>query len=273
MSDIHRIQAGDLSLVVEVHGTGQPLVFSHGLTDNRQQGPRLLAPLLDAFRLIAFDQRGHGDSTPVTDPGRYDATEMAADIAAVMDALQVPSAVLAGESMGAATALLFAMHRPERVRKLLLIAPALGDSPNPGREIVKQLGRNLATDQAREDAIAAASLNEWPQAGLSREAMSCIAGYYRSHQPSSMAVACEAVADWVILHSIDELAGLRVPVHILAWDGDPVHPVPLAEAMADALPNARLTVLPSSTILFNDMALAGRTFAEFPAWDSAPPGV
>jgi pimeloyl-ACP methyl ester carboxylesterase len=157
--------------------------------------------------------------------------------------------------------------------RLLLIAPAFGDSPNPGRSAIKQLGRHLSTVQAREDYISSASHGEWKEAGFSPEAMACMAGYYRSHQPASMGVACETVADWKILHSIDELAELQVPVHILAWDGDPVHPVPLAQAMADVVPDARLTVLPTAATLFNDMELAGRTFAEFMACDSASPGV
>jgi 3-oxoadipate enol-lactonase len=263
MSHVLRIRSDDLSLAAETAGAGRPLVFSHGLTDNRQQGRRLLAPLLHAFRLVTFDQRGHGDSTPVTDPARYDASEMTGDLAAVLDALQVPRAVIAGESMGSATALLFALRRPERVEKLLLIAPAFGASPNPGREIIRQLGRRLASAQDREEFIASASQGEWQSAGFSPEAMACMAGYYRSHLPASIRVACETVADWQILHSIDELGGLRVPVYILAWEGDAVHPVELARTMTDAMPDARLTVLPSAVPLFNDMGLAGRTFAEF----------
>jgi 3-oxoadipate enol-lactonase len=273
MSPIYRIQTGDLSLVAETYGAGRPLVFAHGLTDNRQQGRRLLAPLLGAFHLVTFDQRGHGDSTAVTDPARYDSKAMTTDIAAVMDALQIPRSVVGGESMGSATVLLYALRWPERVVRLLLIAPAFGDSPNPGRSTIKQLGHHLSTVQAREDYISSASHGEWKKAGFSPEAMACMAGYYRSHQPASMGVACETVADWKILHSIDDLAELQVPVHILAWDGDPVHPVPLAQAMADAIPDARLTVLPTAATLFNDMELAGRTFAEFMACDSASPGV
>jgi pimeloyl-ACP methyl ester carboxylesterase len=273
MNPIDRIPTSGLSLAAETFGAGHPLVFSHGLTDNRQQGRRLLAPLLGAFRLITFDQRGHGDSTPLTDPALYDSHAMAADIAAVMDALQVPRAVVAGESMGSATALLCALRWPERVEKLLLIAPAFGDSPNPGGNIIKQLGRHLSTAKAREDYISSASHGEWEEAGFSSEAMACMAGYYRSHHPASIGVACETVADWKILHTLDELAELRVPVHILAWDGDPVHPVPLAQAMADVIPAARLTVIPSAVTLFNDMELAGRTFAAFLTWESAPAGV
>jgi 3-oxoadipate enol-lactonase len=261
MSQIHRIQVGNLTLAAETSGEGPALVFSHGLTDNRQQGRRLLAPLLDGFRLIVFDQRGHADSTPLLDPARYVPREMTADIAAVMDSLGVPRAVLAGESMGSATALLFALRWPERVERLLLIAPAFGDSPSPGRDTVRELGRRLATSHGVEHAIASFRQKEWPEAGFSPAAMDCIAGYYRSHDPASIGVACDTVADWVILRRIDELAALRVPTHILAWEGDPVHPVPLAHVMHRAIPGARLTVVPSAATLFNDMELAGRTFA------------
>lgn len=175
--------------------------------------------------------------------------------------------------MGSATALLYALRWPERVEKLLLIAPAFGDAPNPGRDFVKQLGRRLATAESVEETIAAARSGEWKEAGFSPAAIACIASYYRSHQPASMGVACEAVADWVILRNLDELAALRVPVHILAWQGDPVHPVSLAQDMANVIPEARLTIVPSAAVLFNDMELAGRTFAPFLLWDSVAPGV
>ncbi len=156
---------------------------------------------------------------------------------------------------------------------MLLIAPAFADSLNPGRDLIKRLGRRLSTLRAKEGYILSASLGEWKQAGFSPEAMACIAGCPRSHPLVSLGVACETVADWMILHSMDELAILQVPAHILTWDGDPVLPVSLAQAMADTIPDACLTVLPSAAILFDDIAIAGRTFAEFPAWDSAPPGV
>lgn len=210
---------------------------------------------------MGFDQRGHGESTPVTDPARYDPERMTDDIAAVMDALGIEHATLCGESMGSATALLFALRHPERAERLWLVAPALADRPNLGSDYVKWLGGQLSTAQGVEDYIRDAMAGEWQEAGYTPEAMACQAAYFRSFQPASMAAACQAVADWVILKSLDELRAITCPVHIIAWEGDLIHPVPLAQAMVDRLSRARLTVVPSAAAISNDPASVGRTFA------------
>ena len=97
MSELYRIASDGLTLVAETFGAGRPLVFSHGLTNNRQQGNRLMAPLTRSCRMVTFDQRGHGESSPVTDPALYGVDRMAADIAAVMDFLGIERALVAGE--------------------------------------------------------------------------------------------------------------------------------------------------------------------------------
>ena len=196
MNRTYHIPSDGLTLVAETTGEGPPLVFSHGLTNNRLQGHLLLQPLIGAYQLVVFDQRGHGESTPVTDPACYDPEHMTNDIVAVMDALGIGRATLSGESMGSATALLFALHHPERVERLWLVAPALADRPNLGSDYIKGLGRQLSTAQGVEDYIRDAMAGGWQEAGYTPEAMACQAAYFRSFQPASMAVACRAVADW-----------------------------------------------------------------------------
>ena len=112
---IPRFVASDgLLLAAETFGEGKPLVFAPGLTDNRGYIRRQLLPLADRYRIVTYDQRGHGDSTPVTDPALYTPERMAGDMARILDAFDIERAVIGGESMGAATALLFAFTWPER---------------------------------------------------------------------------------------------------------------------------------------------------------------
>ena len=112
MNKMHHVESDGLELAVESFGAGPPLVFAHGLTGTRNNTRDQFAPLADRYRIVIFDQRGHGDSTPVTDPALYDVHRMAYDMAAVMDALGIERAIVGGESMGAATALLFALKWP-----------------------------------------------------------------------------------------------------------------------------------------------------------------
>ena len=135
-----RIPTDGLELAVETFGDGPWLVFAHGLTGYRHGTRRQFAPLADRYRIVIYDQRGHGDSTPVTDPALYDLERMAGDMAAVMDALGIEQAIVGGESMGAATTLRFALRWPQRVRALLLTAPAFSDVPQPCRRSDRQHG-------------------------------------------------------------------------------------------------------------------------------------
>lgn len=256
MDEFYLLASDGLTLAVETFGDGPPLIFAHGLTGSRRHSRRQLAPLADCCRVILFDQRGHGDSAPVTDPTLYDARRMASDIAAILDGLGIARAVVGGESMGAATALLFALRWPQRVEKLLLIGPAFGDSPNPGQEQIRAIGRNLVR-LGVEEFIAQAMIGEWAAMGLSPAAMVEWASVLRSHDPASLAVACETVADWVILPDLSAVAGLDFPVRIIAWENDPVHPLALARRLASALPDAQLVTVPSLANLFNDVEMVG----------------
>ena len=75
-------------------------------------------------RAIAYDARGHGHSGPAATPEAYTYELLAKDLQAVLDRLEIERAVLAGASMGAHTALRFALEHPERVLALGLITPA-----------------------------------------------------------------------------------------------------------------------------------------------------
>lgn len=108
-------------------GEGPTVVLVHGLTASKHDwGP--IAPTLVAagHRVIAVDQRGHGDSTPGT--AGFGSTQLAADLAHVLDELDVDAAALVGHSMGGMTAMAFAIQHPAafaaRVERLVLVATA-----------------------------------------------------------------------------------------------------------------------------------------------------
>jgi pimeloyl-ACP methyl ester carboxylesterase len=256
-----RIRSDGLDLAVETAGEGPPLIFAHGLTSNRHRTLEELAPLSEARTIIAFDQRGHCDSTPVTDPGLYDPNRMAGDLATVLDSFGVGRAIIGGESMGAATALLFALRHPQRVDRLLLTGPAFGDGPSPGKDDLKRTGRLIA--ETGIEGYLSVSAPEWAATGMDEAAIVAWSAVQRSHDPASLAVACVTVADWVILPDLSALAAMTAPVQILAWEGDAVHPLGLARRMAAVFPNARLHVEPALAPLFNESKIPGHVFRSF----------
>lgn len=105
-------------------GKGPDLVMIHGLTGNLAVWHFKIIPLLqDRFRILTYDLRGHGYSE--MPPSGYSATDMAHDLAGLLDTLGIERADIVGHSFGADTALYFAYHHPERVRNLVAIEAAL----------------------------------------------------------------------------------------------------------------------------------------------------
>src|SRR5271166_2829323 len=123
------VHGDGVTLSGEAAASGPPIVLLHGLTATRRyvvMGSRTLER--SGHRVLSYDARGHGRSAPAPAPPAYGYEHLAADLRAALDAAEVERAVLVGASMGAHTALRFALEHPERVAALALITPAFDPS-------------------------------------------------------------------------------------------------------------------------------------------------
>ena len=123
------VGSGEVALSGEHAGDGPALVLLHGLTATRRyvvMGSRLLHR--SGHRVLAYDARGHGHSTAAPDAAAYGYERLVEDLEAVLDALGEERAILAGASMGAHTAVRFALSHPRRVAALGLITPSFDPS-------------------------------------------------------------------------------------------------------------------------------------------------
>ncbi len=152
---------------------GVPIVLLHGLTATRRyvvMGSRLLER--SGHRVIAYDARGHGRSTPAVVAGggtagaaEYGYARLAHDLEEVLDALEVGRAALAGASMGAHTALRFALEHPERVAALGLVTPAYDPAAGvgaPGGPDATPAGTSGSTPAGTSDATPAGTSGSTP---------------------------------------------------------------------------------------------------------------
>src|SRR5918998_5992687 len=114
------IDTGDVQLWTERRGQGPDVLFIAGLGDPAEAWQPQLDGLSERYLLTAFDNRGAG-RTPLPE-GRLSAATMAGDAAALLRALGVPSAHVAGFSMGSAIAQELALRHPELVRSLVLVS-------------------------------------------------------------------------------------------------------------------------------------------------------
>ena len=121
------VERDDVRLYYEVYGEGEPTVFllpTWSIIHSRHW--KLQIPYLARHcRVLTFDGRGNGRSDRPSEPDAYREREFAADAIAVMDATATERSVLVSLSRGAERSLLLAANHPERVDRMVFIAPAL----------------------------------------------------------------------------------------------------------------------------------------------------
>jgi pimeloyl-ACP methyl ester carboxylesterase len=120
-----QVTSGSAALAAEAHGSGSPdvLLMHAGVTDQRSW--RHVVERLSDHRCLTYDQRGYGRTTYEPEDG----WSQVDDAVAVLDAYDVDAAVVIGCSMGGRGALHLALTHPDRVRALVLIAPAVTGGP------------------------------------------------------------------------------------------------------------------------------------------------
>ncbi|NUS24472.1 MAG: alpha/beta fold hydrolase [Streptomyces sp.] len=99
-------------------GEGVPLVFVHGWTANRHRWDHQLAHFAEKRRVIRLDLRGHGESGGA---GVRTIAELADDVLALLDHLEIEWCVLVGHSMGGMIAQTITLAHPDRVERLVLV--------------------------------------------------------------------------------------------------------------------------------------------------------
>jgi pimeloyl-ACP methyl ester carboxylesterase len=114
----------DVEIAFLDEGEGEPIVLIHGFASNKEVNwvlPGWVTTLTRAGRrVIALDNRGHGQSTKLYEPAAYHSAIMAHDVRALLDHLALPRADIMGYSMGARIAAFLALADPQRVRAAVL---------------------------------------------------------------------------------------------------------------------------------------------------------
>jgi pimeloyl-ACP methyl ester carboxylesterase len=126
-------------LYVKDEGAGEtPIVFLHSFGGSSSHWKDQLQHLRENYRVIAFDFRGHGRSDSPGD-NDYSAESLAADLAAVVDNLNLEDFVLAGHSMGGAAAIAYAGKNPQKISGLVLTGTPGKSSPEQSKQIIASL--------------------------------------------------------------------------------------------------------------------------------------
>jgi pimeloyl-ACP methyl ester carboxylesterase len=235
------VRAGTLDMWVERQGAGPDVLLIAGLGDPAEAWQFQLDGLADRYRLTAYDNRGMGRTPLPAEP--FSVATMADDAAALLRALDVPAAHVAGFSGGSAIAQELALRHPELVRSLVLIST-----------------------WARTDAFFRAAVRSWrwlPEVAPSERAF--LEAFYVwiytprahedgtvekiieevmafPHQPSTEAIQ-RSIDAFVVHDTASRLSNIAVPTLVLAGGLDMITPPRYGRVVADAIPGARFEVL------------------------------
>ena len=239
------INHGGIGLWVEQHGEGIPVVLLHGLTATDRyvvMGSRSLER--SGHRVVAYDARGHGRSSPAPDPSAYGYDVLTDDLEAVLDQLDIGRAVLAGASMGAHTLLALALRAPERCAGLVVITPAY-DGHNVDDEARMARWDTLA-DGLRSGGVDG-FLEAYGRPSVTPDFEPTVLKVIRqrlSHHehPEAVADALQVVPRSRPFASVSDLSRITAPVTVVASgdEADPEHPLAVGEAYARTISGARL---------------------------------
>ncbi len=215
---------GDVEIAYLDEGEGEPIVLVHGFASSKNVNwvyPTWVSELKKTGRrVIALDNRGHGESGKLYDSAQYEIAIMAGDVVALLDHLQIARADVMGYSLGSRITAVIALSQPQRLRSAILGGIGIGmiEGGGPGENVALALeapsledvtdpvGRTFRAfaDQTRSDRRALAA---------------CLRGSRR-------------------LMTRDEAAGINVPVLIAVGTSDEI--AGSAQALGRIIPGAQV---------------------------------
>ncbi len=236
-------QSGDVRIAYEVLGSGEPLLFVHGLAYDRHGWGPLPRLLSDDFQVVLFDNRGVGESD--VPEGPYSVAELAADAVAVLDAAGIERAHVLGVSLGGYVAQEVALTYPRRVRKLVLGSTAPGGSgshpmPAKGAEAMERypaMEREAGLRLMVENSLGEHGVRERP------ELVEEIYAYRLEHAPTLAGWYAQAFAG-ATFDAYDRASSIAAPTLVFQGGADNVVDPRNAELLARLIRSSLLHVIP-----------------------------
>lgn len=247
------LSSNGITLYYEIHGSGDPLILINGLGYDLWMWHKMVPFLAEHFQVITFDNRGVGQSDAPKGP--YSAEMLADDLAGLLDGLGIPQAMVLGHSMGGFIAQAFVLKYPEKVSKLILAATNFG---GPRHVPITQEAMAVLMDITGD-----------PAARLRRGiVVSCAPGYseakadfieewvnYRLGHPllpepyqAQLAIGLALIAEPASFEK--KLSAVQAPTLILFGEHDKVVPPANAPLLAQAIPHAKIEILPGAGHFF-----------------------
>jgi len=213
-------------------GEGVPLVFIHGWTANRHRWDHQMKHFAEQRRVIRLDLRGHGESSGA---GVRTVAELAKDVLALLDHLEVERAVLVGHSMGGMIAQTIALDHPDRVERLVLVDSIARMAYNRGRGLLM-----AASTLVPFKLFVAANIQRAFAPGYPREE---IRAYIKASADTPREVVMTLYGAMRAFDVLDRVGEIRVPTLMIHGYHDIQLPLQQMLRMAKAYPDAVVRII------------------------------
>jgi len=226
------IDRAGVKIHYEVHGSGPPLILTHGYSFTSDMWRGQIEALSKHHKLVLWDMRGHGQSDYPLDPKAYSEALTVADIAALLDEIGAESAIVGGLSLGGYMSLAFYRAHPNRVRALLIIDTGPGFKKDDAREVWNKRALDTAERFEREGLAVLQSASRERSMVSHRDA-------------SGLARAARGMLTQRDAGVIEVLPEIKVPSLIVVGADDAPF-LAASDYMAVKIPGAKKVVIPSA---------------------------
>jgi len=220
------------------------VMLSNSLSSNLSIWDDQIPALTANFRVLRYDQRGHGQSAAT--PGPYSFDLLADDVRGLLDALVIGSVHFVGLSMGGMIGMTLAVRHPE-ILKSLALCDTSAHMPPP-----EMWDERIAL--AREQGMAATSeptLGRWftaPFHGARPDAIERVRQMIESTPVEGYAGCCMAIRD---MNQLEMISGIAVPARVIVGAEDPSTPVSASQAIHERIAGSDLVIIKDAAHLSN----------------------
>jgi pimeloyl-ACP methyl ester carboxylesterase len=241
------VAVGDVLLRCDDAGSGDPpLLLLHGFTGAALDFVDVIPALATSRRVVAYDQRGHGDSTNTGDASTYTFDQLTADLAAFVGARLSTPFDLLGHSMGGIISLRYVLAYPERVRSLVLMdtgaAPAakLGEVFGPLTQLGREQGMAAVFATVKQFWVQQADASGQPAPAVT---MQRVESKFTRMDPEAFGAFSEALGEYPSM--VERLGEIRCPTTVLVGENDTGLRAS-ADVLAEGIRGAELVVIPDA---------------------------
>jgi 3-oxoadipate enol-lactonase len=245
------VKVGDISLYYEIHGEGEPLVMIMGHGGSTVGWFCQIPELSREYRVIAFDNRGAGQSDKPDVP--YTVQMLANDLTGLLDTLAVDAAHIYGISMGGMIAQEFALLYPQRVISLVLgcSGPGGRHAVLPDQDAMAMFHLERVKRLAPEERMRESLPFLYSQAFIDAnpDIVEYVIAEGVKHAPPLHGFLRQLEA--AVSHdTYDRLPQINVPTLVICGSGDRISPIQNSRLLASHIPNAELVILEDAGHVF-----------------------